>query len=90
MKNFADLLCKDDPADEAPAILGRIMDLVSAAHHALLEADASTAKRIANETATLMEVILACAERVDAGVWDLQRAANRGRFRARQATGGEA
>lgn len=89
MRSFADLLCKDDPADEAGAILGRMMDLISAAHHALLESVGDNAERIANETTTQMEILMACAVRLDDGVDAVQRQAKRGFWREEAAADAE-
>ncbi|UFS65162.1 hypothetical protein LO749_00915 [Paracoccus denitrificans] len=89
MRDFADLLCKDDPADNAPSILDRMLDLLSAAHCALMDADGNNAERIANEVATVLEILNACVVRAYAGVDALQREAKRGVWRDKPATGEE-
>lgn len=89
MRNFADLLCKDDPADNASSIVDSMRDLLSVAHRSLMDADSGNAERLANEVATLLEVLLACARRLDAGVDTLQREAKRGFWRNKPATGAE-
>ena len=78
MIDFAKLLCETDATDACGALVGRMMDLISSTYHALLEADGSNAERIANEAATTLEILAACAARLDTGVWELERLANRG------------
>jgi hypothetical protein len=89
MRNFADLLCKDDPADAATPILGYMMDLISSTCHALMDADAHNAERLAHEATTALLILHACAVRVDVGVEMLQREAKRGGRRPRASTGAE-
>lgn len=85
MRDFADLLCKDDPADKAVSILDSMKDLTSAAHRALMDADGDSAERICNEVATMMEVLFACVVRVQEGVDTLQAEARRGWWREKAA-----
>lgn len=89
MKNYADLLCKDDPADGALSIIESMMDLLSSAHSALMDADGGSAERIANEVATMLEILFTFAARVHTGVDTLQAEAKRGFWRDKPATGAE-
>lgn len=87
MRHFTDLLCKDDPADTADVILGRMMDLISSSFHALREADVNNAERVANDASTTLEILHACAIRACEGVEELQRMAQRGFWRVKPADG---
>lgn len=87
MRDFAKLLCAEEPADACGELIGRMTDLISVTHHALCAADATNAERIANAAATSLEILAACASRVDAGVWDLERIANRGHCLPKTAEG---
>lgn len=84
MKDFAALLCTEDPVDAAASILDCMMDLITTTFDALMKADADNAERLASEATTALMILHSCADRVYVGVEELQRDAKRGFWRERR------